>query len=97
MPPVRRRKTDTDNIIKSAAKATVAFVFFGALSFVGTWGVSLGTTVAKLKEDIAVVHEKQEFLAPWLVDEIKGIRNDMKEIRQELRALATFQHDIKRK
>jgi hypothetical protein len=90
MPP-RRREADkedaTTGIIRSAAKATVAFVFFGILSFVGTWGISLSSGVAKLREDVAVINEKQLFLAPWLVDSLKELKEDLKELRNEVKQL----------
>jgi len=81
----KRRKNDSTSLLLGAAKATGGFVFFGALSFVGSWGVSLNSSVAQLKQDVAVIHEKQEFLAPWLVGEVRGLREDIKEMRKELR------------
>lgn len=83
----KRRAQDQSNIVLQAAKATAAFLFFGALSFVGTWSVGLNSSVAKLKEDVAVIHEKQEFLGPWLYDEVKHMRQEVGELRKDVQSL----------
>ncbi len=89
MPPVNKdRKSDENNMIRSAAKSTVAFVFFGILAFVGSWWVSLGTTVAKLREEVAVIEEKQNFMGPWLYDAVKELKADMKELNKEMKDLS---------
>lgn len=96
MPPQKRRQSDHSDLIKGAAKATVAFIFFGVLSFVGSWWVSLSSTVAKVKEDVAVIHEKQDFLGTWLVDEMKRTREDLKDLRGEVKAISSLQGEVSR-
>lgn len=83
-------------MILGGAKALAAFLSFGVLSFIGTWGVGLNTTVAKLKEDVAIIHEKNEFLAPWLTDQVKALREDMKDLRMDVKAIVTLQHEVAR-
>lgn len=81
----KRRQTDHSGMVWGVAKATAAFLFFGTLSFIGTWGVGLNTTVAKAKEDIEILKEKEQFLSIWLIDEVRRMHQEMKEVHQELR------------
>lgn len=86
----KRRQSDNKrrvDYVISAAKATFAFVSFSALSFVGSWGISLNASVAQIKQDLAVVHEKQEFITPWFVEEMKKTREDVKELREEIKQM----------
>jgi len=96
MTPRRRQQDNRISAIRSAAKATVAFIFFGILSFVGTWGVTISSGVAKLREDVSVIHEKQEFLGTWLVDEMKRTREDIKDLRNEMKAVSSIHHEVSR-
>ena len=100
MPPPRRREDDKEDtttaLIRSAAKATAAFLVFGALSFLGTFGVGLSNSVAKLKEDVAVIHERQEFIQPWFVEEIKKMHEDVKDMRADMKEISNEIKSMKR-
>lgn len=82
----RRRKEDQDTSwLIAGAKTTGAFFFFSVVTFIGTWAVGLNATVAKSKEDIEILKEKEQFLSIWLVDEVRRMHSEMKEVHQELR------------
>jgi hypothetical protein len=90
---LKRRKEDDkrNSMIWSSAKATVAFIFFGILSFLGSWGINMNSSLAKLKEDVAIIHERQEFLGPWLVDNVKEIRSELKALRTDVEIISREQ------
>lgn len=86
----KRRKEDspsTPSWLVSAAKATAAFVSFGVLSFVGSWGIDMSRSVAQLKEQMALVQQQQTFLGPWFSDSIKEIKEGLKDMRAEQKVL----------
>lgn len=86
----RRRKDDsrsTPQWLVSAAKATIAFVSFGAISFVGSWGIDMSKSVAQLKEQMALVQQQQTFLGPWFSESIKEIKEGLKDMRAEQKVL----------
>lgn len=89
-PAQKRRKEDeklTPSWIVSAAKATVAFISFGILSFIGSWGIDVSKSVAQLKEQMALVQQQQTFLGPWFSDSIKEIKEGLKDMRAEQKVL----------
>ena len=92
MHPPKRREADKEDtttaIIRSGAMATAAFLVFGALSFLGTFGVGLNASVAKLREDVAVMQERQTFIEPWFVDEIKKMHENIKDLRGDIKELS---------
>lgn len=91
MAPAQRRRKEDEPIpphwLTSAAKATIAFVSFGALSFLGSWGIDTSKTLAQLKEQMAVVQQQQTFLGPWFSDSIKEIKEGLRDMRAEQKVL----------
>jgi hypothetical protein len=90
----KRRKDDHRGLVWSAAKATIAFIFFGALSFVGTWGVGLNSSIAKLKEDVEVLKEKEamtiNLVYPQLLEQTKQLREEIHEMRRDMKQLRRY-------
>lgn len=94
----KRRKSDLTEIHKAiwtAAKATIAFIFFGVLSFVGSWGIDMGKSVAKLKEDVEVIKEKEamtvQMIYPQLMEKISQMQQEIKEMQLEVHQIAREQ------
>lgn len=96
---LKRRKDDEKHrsMLWNGAKATVAFLFFGTLSFVGSWAYGLNKAVADLGEKYFVVHDRVEMMLPVMYDDIKSMRNDNREIQREIKELAIEIRSQKRK
>ncbi len=73
----------------SLAKAGILAIFLGTLSFIGTWAVGLGTTVAAVREDVQGLKEKErmmsEMVYPQLMEQTRELRREIRELRDELK------------
>jgi len=87
----KRRTTDRSNWAVSALKAAITIFATGVLGFIGSWGVGLGTSVAKLKEDVEVLKEKEamtvNLIYPQLLEQTKQLREEIKELRRDVHQL----------
>lgn len=94
---LRRRKTDLSSWpdwLVSGAKIAVGLLITGSMSFIGTWGVGVSSSIASLKEnqigmkEIQIgATERETFLSTWLMDEVKNSRKDVKELSKEIAEL----------
>ncbi len=87
MAPIQKRRKSDYNIsahVPTMVKATLSFLIFGGLSFLGSWGIDVSKSLAQLKEEVAVVKDQNHMIGPWMIDEVKKIRSDIQDIRREV-------------
>lgn len=91
-----RRKTDQKESLNSwlitLSKAAISLFFLGGLSFIGTWAIGMGATIASVREDVQSLKEKErlmnEMVYPQLMDQVKQLRGEMRDLSAELKQVA---------
>lgn len=85
----KRQQDDFATKWQAWIKATASFIFLGILAFIGNWGVSLSSSMAKLNDEVLVLKEKEEMMQnmiyPELLKETRLLRDEIKELRREIR------------
>lgn len=82
----KRRKSDYNfnAHVPTMVKATLSFLIFGGLSFLGSWGIDVSKSLATMKEEVAIVKDQNHMIGPWMMDEVKKIHEEIKDIRREV-------------
>jgi hypothetical protein len=88
MAPIQqKRKTDFTSRWDTVIKGIISFVIISILAFLGNWVIGVGSSVAKLNERMIGIEEKENFLSTWLVDAVKEMKIDIKQIALEQKQL----------
>jgi hypothetical protein len=93
---IERRKPQPKktNWVLSSIKATISVTVCSFISYLATWGVNTSSSIGlldkrliKVEDSVSTIEEKQQFLSNWMVDELKRIREEIKQTHDDLREI----------